>query len=1106
MDEPNSERRAQSSTVKFDELLQKLLAVVCFWILQKLASLQDVLLSFAVFRKAAAYGLAPRCQHTVLHAVQSPDKISSSFEELEYYISEDAQELLMHAALHGLVASSSPQLSHSSIRLPNLGRILLQTATKNSALYQESVAAALAKRLKADFLVIDDVLLSSVAKAAFGSSIDKAEQQEDLGKLLNFILSIWFSGGKFAFVWDIVHRTCSSVTRPLVLFIKDAEHTVCGSYEREAAFQDAFGSRASSVDLLNDTKHTASVLIAGCSLGDVGIDIAPQTLLAAKHMDEGGSAAPPPPSGSTPAGHDDGLGPILPDFGSLLHADKPDARRLLSKLFPTRVKLAPPPEGAAAAKHNTRIAKDADKILARNNYRVLKTLSSAIGVVPPDAASSVYSKRQLSLKDWTKVLAWARSMEAISRAATTVMQSQNNVAGLKEGANVDTAASTSQLVAPAQKQIRRSQSAAGSASTPLESLPLLQQPTSQQHTDHQKLQDQAQQAKAQTHSKQHSKGKKDGTSDGTSPAKSLVAHADEAAVMSTSAEKQGLQLSEGAIWYGLHMLERSGGPMRQHIMTENVYEQRLLPEVVNSDEAGAGFAEVGALSEAKDALREAVQLPLQHPHLFQKGSLARPCRGVLLFGPPGTGKTLLARAAAAECGASFLAIHPSTVASKWLGDGVRYMRAVFSLASKLSPCVLFIDEVDAMLSKRDSQREHEAHREIKNEFMAQWDGIRTGSSSSVDRVMVLGATNRPQDLDEAVLRRFSRRIFCDLPNRQARKQILDVILSGEAIAEGVSTTKIADNTEGFSGSDLRQLCTAAAMCGIRELMKATSKAAQDKAAAKKAKHAAQPPPSVDRQDAPQSDSVPAESSQLPDLQNGAAQPSRGAADQGGSSHAKGLPLTTAAAGLAAEDPGQIKPSKGNKRDNEEGAGSTTTKRLKSSADSITESTTENGLHASTADSAIGYTQIATDSNQKQSSDGTSSNSTLEPSTASGQAQVSSLDDEARKAESSEQGSPGSLGGQVVKHMEQQQQCQPEASGRRSVDWLLAKYKDVAAAADQQAKQELRPITSADFDAARQQVTPSTNPDSIVISELKQWNATYGESGNKAYRQHLSYFT
>lgn len=278
---------------------------------------------------------------------------------------------------------------------------------------------------------------------------------------------------------------------------------------------------------------------------------------------------------------------------------------------------------------------------------------------------------------------------------------------------------------------------------------------------------------------------------------------------------------------------------------------------------------------------------------------------------------------------------------------------------------------------------------------------------------------------------------------------MQVILSGEATAEDVSTTKIADNTEGFSGSDLRQLCTAAAMCGIRELMKATSKAARDKAAAKKAKHAAQPPPSADRQDGQQPDSVPAESNQLPDKQNGAAQPSRGAADQSGSSHAKVLPLTTAAASLAAEGQGQGKPSKGNKRDNEEGAGSTTTKRLKSSADSVTESTAETGLHASTADSASGGTQTATGSDQEQSSHGIPSSSTLEPSTASGQPQASSLDEEARKAENSEQGGPGTSGGQVVKHVEQQQQGQPEASGRRSVDWLLAKYKDVAAAADQQ---------------------------------------------------------
>lgn len=185
------EPSAQKSNVKSDELLQRILATVCSWILQKLASLQDELLSFTIFRKAAAYGLAPKCQHIVLQAVQTPDKISRSFDELDYYVSEDAQELLMHAAVHTFATNGAQQ---SSVQLPSLGRILLQTPIKNSSLYQQSVAAALAKHLNANFLVIDDLLLSSVARAAFGSSIHKPEHQEDLGKLLHFVLSIWFSG------------------------------------------------------------------------------------------------------------------------------------------------------------------------------------------------------------------------------------------------------------------------------------------------------------------------------------------------------------------------------------------------------------------------------------------------------------------------------------------------------------------------------------------------------------------------------------------------------------------------------------------------------------------------------------------------------------------------------------------------------------------------------------------------------------------------------------------------------------------------------------------------------------------------------------------------
>lgn len=186
----------QPSPVKYEQAVQRLLAGICYWLLQKLAGLQDVLLSFSIFRKAAAYSLAPRCRHSVLQAVQTPASLNSSFEELEYYISEDAQELLMHAALHGLIAAPMMQ-QKASMKMPNLGRILLQTPTKNSALYQESVAAALAKRLNAHFLVLDDALLTSVAKAAFGSSIDMPEQQEDLGKLLSFILSIWFSGASW---------------------------------------------------------------------------------------------------------------------------------------------------------------------------------------------------------------------------------------------------------------------------------------------------------------------------------------------------------------------------------------------------------------------------------------------------------------------------------------------------------------------------------------------------------------------------------------------------------------------------------------------------------------------------------------------------------------------------------------------------------------------------------------------------------------------------------------------------------------------------------------------------------------------------------------------
>jgi SpoVK/Ycf46/Vps4 family AAA+-type ATPase len=262
------------------------------------------------------------------------------------------------------------------------------------------------------------------------------------------------------------------------------------------------------------------------------------------------------------------------------------------------------------------------------------------------------------------------------------------------------------------------------------------------------------------------------------------------------------------------------------VVTDNEFEKMLLPEVIPPDELGVTFDHIGALDNVKETLRELVMLPLQRPELFVKGQLTKPCRGLLLFGPPGTGKTMLAKAVATEAGANFINISMSTIASKWFGEAEKYVKAVFTLASKISPSVIFIDEVDSMLGRRGKDTEHSAMRKLKNEFMASWDGLRTRER---ERVLVLAATNRPFDLDEAVIRRFPRRLMIDLPDADNRAKIMKVILAEEDLAPDFHVEELAAATDGYSGSDLKSLCTTAAYSRIRELLDQEKK---DKEAAK----------------------------------------------------------------------------------------------------------------------------------------------------------------------------------------------------------------------------------------------------------------------------------
>lgn len=255
-------------------------------------------------------------------------------------------------------------------------------------------------------------------------------------------------------------------------------------------------------------------------------------------------------------------------------------------------------------------------------------------------------------------------------------------------------------------------------------------------------------------------------------------------------------------------------------LAKDEYESNFISAVVPPGEIGVKFEDVGALEDVKRSLNELVILPMRRPELFSRGNLLRPCKGILLFGPPGTGKTLLAKALATEAGANFISITGSTLTSKWFGDAEKLTKALFSFANKLAPVIIFVDEVDSLLGARGGAVEHEATRRMRNEFMAAWDGLRTKDSQ---KILILGATNRPFDLDDAVIRRLPRRIYVDLPDVENRMKILKIVLAKESLESDFKYEELANATEGYSGSDLKNLCIAAAYRPVQELLEEEKK-------------------------------------------------------------------------------------------------------------------------------------------------------------------------------------------------------------------------------------------------------------------------------------------
>ena len=248
-----------------------------------------------------------------------------------------------------------------------------------------------------------------------------------------------------------------------------------------------------------------------------------------------------------------------------------------------------------------------------------------------------------------------------------------------------------------------------------------------------------------------------------------------------------------------------------HDKEEDEMDKKIESEIMVKN-PNVKFSDIIGMNDMKQTLYEIIIVPQIRPDFFT--GIRKPQRGILLFGPPGTGKTMIAKAIASECKSTFFNISASSLTSKWVGESEKTVKSLFKIAYKKVPSIIFIDEIDSILSKR-SENENEATKRLKTEFLIQFDGL--GSNTNA-KLLVIAATNRPMDLDEALLRRLPKRVYCGPLDENGRFEFIKKVINRvETNLSDDDIREIAKKTNDYSNSDLMELCREAAYQPVREL-------------------------------------------------------------------------------------------------------------------------------------------------------------------------------------------------------------------------------------------------------------------------------------------------